>query len=230
VLLAVGLLIAYEALPALELIAVAMLIALVLRTAVQGLEKLGAGPWLSAIILLGAFGAFVGLVVVPNLVREAQTLTSQAPQYINSLADLARSVSFIPDPSQLTDRLQNLFSQLVGSLPSLATSIATLAGGVVATLFLALYMSVNPDPLVSGVLRLAPGDKRGEVEGFIRALEVRLRGWIVGMIIVALFIGGGGAWGSGSSGSPCPSPSASSPASLRSSPIWARSWARSCRR
>jgi hypothetical protein len=29
-----------------------MLIALVLRTAVQGLEKLGAGPWLSVVVML----------------------------------------------------------------------------------------------------------------------------------------------------------------------------------
>jgi predicted PurR-regulated permease PerM len=207
VLLAVGLLIAYEALPALELIAVAILIALVLRTAVQGLEKLGAGPWLSAIILLvalGAFGAFIGLVVVPSLVQEAQTLTSQAPQYIDSLANLASSVPFIPDPSQLADQLKNSFSQLASSLPSLATSIATLAGGIVAVLFLALYISINPSPLVSGVLRLAPSDKRGEVEGFLRALEVRLRGWIVGMVIVALFIGGGGGLGLWFLGVPLP--------------------------
>lgn len=207
VLLAAGLLIAYQALEALKLIVLAVLIALVLRSVVQGLRKLGAGPWLSATVLLVAlvaFGAFLWLVVVPNLVREAQVLSSQAPGYVESLADLARRVSFIPDPSQITDRLQDLLSQLLGSLPSFATSMFTLAGEAVAVLFLALYMSINPAPLISGVLRLVPDDKRERVEGFLHTLEVRLRGWIVGTGLVALFIGGGGGLGLWFLGVPLP--------------------------
>jgi predicted PurR-regulated permease PerM len=192
VLLAAGLLIAYEALPALELIAVAMLIALVLRTFVRSLGRLGAGPWLSVIILLAAFGALGAmfwLVLVPNLVREAQTLASQMPGYIDSLANLARDVSFVPDPSELTDQLKSNFSQLINSLPSLATTVSELVGGAVAAVFLALYMSINPRPLVSGALLLVPGAQRKGAERFLDTLEHRLRGWIVGLVIAVLIVG-----------------------------------------
>ena len=40
-----------------------------------------------------------------------------------------------------------------------------------------------------------PREKRGRAEELIRAIEVRLRGWIIGTAIVSLFVGGGGALG-----------------------------------
>ncbi len=139
---AAGLFVAYKLLPILELVAIAMLIALILRIIVKGLEKRGAPTWLAVTTLVGvimAFGAFLWLVVVPRVVREAQILISRAPEYLNSLERLASRVTFVPDLSQIVDRLQDLLSQLTGSLPSLITSLASLAGAVVAILFLAIY-------------------------------------------------------------------------------------------
>jgi predicted PurR-regulated permease PerM len=89
-------------------------------------------------------------------------------------------------------------------LPSLATIVARLTGAIVAVLFLALYMSVDPDPVVSGALRLVPCEKRGRAEELIRAIEVRLRGWIIGTAIVSLFVGVGGALGLWLLGVPLP--------------------------
>jgi predicted PurR-regulated permease PerM len=143
-------------------------------------------------------------VVISDLTREVQALISEAPRYIDSLANLASSAGLVSNPSQLADQLRGLSSQLASSLASFATSLATLAGGVVAALFLALYMSVSPGPLVSGALRLAPADKRGEAEEFLGDLGARLRGWIVGMAIVALFIGVGGGLGLWIIGVPLP--------------------------
>jgi predicted PurR-regulated permease PerM len=198
VLVAAGLLIAYEALTALELIVLAMLVAVVLRTIVRGLRTLGAGPWLSGVIILvvlGAFGALVWLVVVPSVVREAQTLISQTPGYIDSLANLARRTSYIPNPSELANQLNSNFSQLLYSLPSLATTAVKVAAEIVAILFLALYMTLNPRPLVSGALLVVPPEGRERAEEFLKALEDRLRGWIVGTILISLFIGVGGSLG-----------------------------------
>ncbi len=117
VFVAAGLLIAYQLLPVFELVAVATLIALILRTVTRGLKKLGAPPWAVPIILLaglGAVGAFVGLAVVPNLAREAQKLISEAPEYLESLASTTRhlhsSASLIPDLSQISEHLENYLS------------------------------------------------------------------------------------------------------------------------
>jgi predicted PurR-regulated permease PerM len=56
-------------------------------------------------------------------------------------------------------------------------------------------MSFDPGPLVRGALRLVPLEKRPRVKRFLRTFEVRLRGWIVGQAIVALFVGIGGGVG-----------------------------------
>ena len=92
VILAAGLLVAYRLLPVLELVALAMLVALVLRTLVNGLRKVGVGPWASSLLLLAALGAFAGfvwLVLVPNLLREIYAPASAAPGYVDSLVELS---------------------------------------------------------------------------------------------------------------------------------------------
>jgi predicted PurR-regulated permease PerM len=198
VFVAAGLLVAYKLLPVLKLVAVAMLVAVVLRSITLGLERLRLPPWTTPLALLavvGVFGVFVWLVIVPNLVQEAQILTSNFPRYVDSLTNFANHLPFVPDLSQIGDRLKGAVSQLIGSLPSGAMKLLSLAGAAVAGLFLAVYMSVDPEPLIKGALRLVPLEKRGKVKVFLRTFEVRLRGWIVGQAIVALFIGIGGGVG-----------------------------------
>jgi predicted PurR-regulated permease PerM len=197
VFVAAGLLVAYELLPILKLVAVAMLVAVVFRSIARGLERFKLPPWTTPFALLGVvgvFGVFVWLVIVPNLVQEAQDLTSNFPRYVDSLTNLTRNLPYGPDLSHIGDRLKDAFSQFAGSFSSIAMKLISLVGAAIAGLFLAVYMSVDPEPLIRGTLRLVPREKRDRVNGFLRTYEVRLRGWIVGQAIVALFVGiGGGA-------------------------------------
>src|SRR5919112_3071615 len=65
---AVALFLIYALLGVLKLVAIALLLALALRTVVRGLEGAKFPTWLSVIVLLlgiGAFGAVVWLVMVP---------------------------------------------------------------------------------------------------------------------------------------------------------------------
>lgn len=211
VLLAAGLFVIYQwfttLLPILELIVLAMLLALVLRTAVNGLERLGAPPWLAVLIMIlgvGALGALIVLVIVPNVTREVQILINSRSSYLESLKSVLQGLPFIPDLSQLIERLQDFLSQLASQLPSLAMNFASLLGGIVATVFLALYMAVSPHALVSGTLRLVPEDRREAVRKFLDTLRERLQGWVVGTVLVALFVGTGGGVGLWILGVPLP--------------------------
>ena len=141
---------------------------------------------------VAAFAALLWLVEIPHVVQEARLLAAALPVYADALADLADKVGFVPDRSELAGRLQDLFSRLADTLPSLATSLATLTRAIVAVLFMALYMSVDPDPLISGALHLVPRERRARARELLRLIGIRLRGWIVGTTIVSLFIGGGG--------------------------------------
>lgn len=200
VFLALGLFLAYELLGVLELIAIAMLVALVLRSIVEGLERLKVPGWLAAVILVGilvGLGALIKLVVIPRLVEEAQTLSSDKPGSFNALTDLLRSVPFIPEPAQLLQRLKGFLVQWLGYLPTLVASTAAVFAAILAGLFLTLYMAINPDPLILGVLRLIPSDRRDGFREFVKRLGKRLRGWIVGTAVVASFVGaaaGVGLW------------------------------------
>lgn len=202
VLLAAGLFLVYRLfpvlLPVLELVALAMLLALVLRTAVNELEDLGAPPWLAVVLMLAGVGAFLALlwlVVVPNVVRELQILISQLPQIANSLEGFIRDLPVLPDPSGLAQRLQGFLSKYTSPIPSVLVSAATLIAGVVATVFLAMYLAADPGTYVSGLLRLVPRGRREGVRKFVDRLGERLRGWIVGLILVAAFVGTAGGVG-----------------------------------
>lgn len=77
----------------LELMAIAMLLALVLRQVVSGLCRFGIKPWMSVLLLFGAFlafGFFVWAVVVPDVIREAQQLLSRAPRELDEAAARSR--------------------------------------------------------------------------------------------------------------------------------------------
>lgn len=196
VLVAAALYGAYRLSSVLSLVAVAMLLAVVLRAAVHGLERLGLGPRLSVLaVILGfvGFGALVGFVVVPNAVAELRSLSFQLPRYVGELERFTERVGFLPDLSALTERLRDALSEVVGSLPTLVTGAAAFVGAVVVVLFLALYMSVSPGPLVSGALRAVPPRRRDGAREILGTVERRLRGWILGAMLVSLFI----AFGSG---------------------------------
>jgi predicted PurR-regulated permease PerM len=206
VLLALAIFLAYELLAVLELIAIAMLVALVLRTIVRGLERLGAPPWLAVVILLGMFVGFAALVhwvIVPRLVQEATRRIPNGASSMNAVTDLLRSVPFI-NPSHLLQRIENHVSQIIGVLPALVTHTASALAAAVVGLFLSIYMAVSPGSLIDAVLRIVPGDRRNAVTEFLECLGRRLRGWIVGTLVVACFVGVGAGIGLWLLGVPLP--------------------------
>ena len=206
-LLAAALYLAYRLLPVLQLVAVAVLLALVLRTAVHGLRQLGLGRAVSVLLVaaaLAGFGAFVGLVIAPRVVREAEILYSRFPGYVDSLERISQNFGFVPDLSSLSERLTDLFYRAVGSLPSLLTDAAGFAGAVVVVVFLALYMSIRPGPLISGLLRIVPQGRREGAREVLGVLEAELRGWIVGVAAISLFVGVGSGTGLWLIGIPLP--------------------------
>src|SRR5919202_698803 len=103
VFLAVALLILYNLLPVLELVAVALLLALVLRTTLQWLQKIVRVRWVAVMILVGllaGFGLFLGLVVIPSFVEGLKIFPSAFQKYqiflINLSAPLQTRRFFFP--------------------------------------------------------------------------------------------------------------------------------------
>ena len=202
VFLTAALLILYNLLPVLELVAVALLLALVLRTTLRWLQKIFRVRWLAVMILvglLGGFGLFLGLVMIPSFVEEAQNLSTALPKYLNSLINLSRqlhnSASFVPDLSQGLEQLTDILKRLVSSLPLLLRNTFELSIQAIATVILAIYMAYDPDALVGGILRLTPRREHGRLKRLLESTKVRLRGWIFGTGLAMLIVGIGAVLG-----------------------------------
>jgi predicted PurR-regulated permease PerM len=201
-LIAVGIFLSYKLLPILELVAVAVLVALILRTFLRWLQKIVKVRWLAVlglVGLMGGFGAFLGLVVVPNLLHEAEILLSTLPRYLNTLIELShrvhRNFAFVPDLSQGLQQLRGLVDQILNLLPLLLKNTLDVSLEAIATLILSLYMAYDPQSVINGVLRLAPRHQHQRLRQLIYSTQIRLQGWIFGTAIAMLIIGIGAAIG-----------------------------------
>jgi predicted PurR-regulated permease PerM len=201
VLLTVGVLIAYELLLDLELIAIALLIAVVLRSITRAVKKIGAPSWIAPIITLvtiGGLGAFLGLIVLPGFVLQVQTFSSSVPGYLDNFAGLSSSLlpnslaSYLPNITEnLAQTLRDNVSPMLSSLPGYLASLTEVTIRTIVVLVLALYMAHDPDTLISGILSLVPDRRREDAKELIEDFKIRLRGWVVGTALAMLIVGVG---------------------------------------
>ncbi|HEY9600012.1 MAG TPA: AI-2E family transporter [Allocoleopsis sp.] len=202
VLLAAALFVIYRLLPVWEIIAVATLIGLALRTLLQGLQKIVKVRWLAVLLLIAliaGFLVFLALVIIPSLLKEAQTLLSALPVYLDSLIALSQKwhqqVSFVPDLSQGLVQLRSLISGIIGSFPLFLQQAFGITLQAAGTLILGIYIAYDPDAIVRGLLRLVPRKYHKRIRKSIQATKVRLRGWLFGTGIAMLFLGVGATLG-----------------------------------
>jgi predicted PurR-regulated permease PerM len=196
VMVATALYILYQLLSVLKLIAVAILLAVILRTLLRWLQKLVKQRWIAVLILIGliaGFGVFLILFILPNLLAETQQLLVALPNYLNSLIGLSgtlhRQYSFVPDLSQGLAQFRNLADQFLLLFPLLLSQTFGATIEIVATLILGLYMAYDPSTLIAGVSRLIPRRHHQQFNRLLKAAGVRLRGWIFGTGIAMLFLG-----------------------------------------
>lgn len=209
VMLAAVLYILYQLLPVLKLIAVATLLAVILRTLLRWLQKLVKQRWIAVLILVGlvgGFGVFLITFIVPNLLGETQQLLVAFPNYLNSLINLSITLhsrfSFVPDLSQGLAQFRNFTDQFLLSFPLFLSQTVGATIELIATVILALYMAYDPSTLIAGVFRLVPRRQHQRFNRLLKATGVRLRGWIFGTGIAMLFLGLGAAIGLWSLGIP----------------------------
>lgn len=198
VFVAVALLILYKLIPILELVSIAALIALVFRTALHRLHQLVRVRSIAVILLISisiGFGLVFALVVVPNLIAEAQVLSLELPNYLNSVIAVSQrlhqSIGVIPSLSQGVDQVKTVVDQFVSVIPQILTRTFDLSVQTIATLILAIYMATDPVSLINGSLRLVPRKHHERTLRLLKAIKARLQGWIFGTGLAILIIGAG---------------------------------------
>ena len=201
-LLVAGGLLLYELIGVVEVLVLALLIALVLAPAVDFLVGLGLPRSLALVaVVVGVIVAFglLGYIVVPLLLDQGGEFVARAPgvarrvqEYVQGMGErypaLGGSSSSGGVASlDLTEAVQQVI-QRAGELWRITTRGAGLLLQAVGAVVMALYMVSNPRPLLNGVLALFPMSRRGRVEEILDLIRRRVSGWILGQLAAMALI------------------------------------------
>jgi predicted PurR-regulated permease PerM len=198
-LIAGGLLL-YELVGVIEVLVLALLMAMILAPAVDLLVRIKFPRFLALLVVLAGvvvgFG-LLGYIVLPILSEQGNEFLTRLPGVVRSVegyaSDLAEQYPALGVSGggvaslNLTDAIQEII-QRTGELYAITTRGAGLLLQAVGAVVMAIYMVSNPRPLVNGVVALFPVERRGRVEEILTLIKERVSGWIIGQIAAMILI------------------------------------------
>lgn len=152
----------------------------------------------AAIALLLGVGAVIGVIalIVPAFTSEVNQFTASLPHIVD---ELRRKIAGITGTStthvgqqvqHFVDSYTHHPTKVLGPLASIGASIAAALAAVVVVLLTALYTAIQPQPLLNGLTKMVPPARRGHAEKIIARLRVAYIGWLRGVIIGMVVLGG----------------------------------------
>ncbi|MCY4537118.1 MAG: AI-2E family transporter [Chloroflexi bacterium] len=217
ILIALGLLFAWEIRGTLMLTFAAVILVVLFTMPVRLLVKRFEMNRLVAIIVsVVGFFVILGLIGIPilrTIGSQSQVLAGQIQlgfeqvrESITRDAIIAR-FSFLEGliPSDINDLISidlinQTVSQLTEAVGTLGGTVLPVVGGVANTIlsvliifFLSMYLLAEPDRYVNGIIKLTPIRYRGRMMHILRRLDSTLRAWLsvtgVSMLVVAVLTG-----------------------------------------
>jgi predicted PurR-regulated permease PerM len=148
--------------------------------------------------LLIGLAAIAGLVysVVPVFSHEVNEFSRSLPSIVAELGHrLGRLTG--SSQSQLGQQIQKFVNgytqhptKLLGPLESVGASVATALAAIIVVLLTAVYTAIKPEPLISGVVRVVVPARRGEARHILTRLRTAYLGWLRGLVIGMVVLGG----------------------------------------
>jgi predicted PurR-regulated permease PerM len=155
----------------------------------------GIGALLGLVIGLGAIGGLVA-ALVPVFSHEINQFAKSLPGIVDALRHRLGALTGT-SPSNIGQQVQKFVdsythnpSKLLGPLTSVGTSVVTALGAIIVVLLTALYSAIHPEPLVSGLVRLAPPPRRAVVKVILTRLRISYLGWLRGLVFGMCVLGG----------------------------------------
>src|SRR5215203_678214 len=179
-------------------ILVTVIVAIPLAAAAQRLERFGIPRPVGALLtLLGGIGA-LGLVIyllIPPFVDQTNQFVDDVPSIVHDLEKVYADVTG-QSAGEVGDKVQRFFERytdepdrLIGPLTSIGLNVAGVLGALVLILITSYYMAIRPEPLVEGLVRLAPPSRREHVRQVLRRIRSSWIGWMEGVAIDMLVTG-----------------------------------------
>lgn len=153
------------------------------------------GGLLGLLLALGALGGLIALIT-PVFSHEINRFITELPHISNDffhrIARLAgTSASHVSRQIEhFVDNYKNHPSKLLGPIASVGKTVAGVAVLIIVILITALYTAIHPDPLVGGIVRLFPPRQRPHTRHVLSRLRTAYLGWLVGLIIGMVILGG----------------------------------------
>jgi len=203
VLLAFGLVVAAMIFQALIGLVLGVLIVVIIATPLSAFADIlqrwhvprAVGAVVGLLIGLGMIGGLVALVV-PVFTREVNHFAASLPAIGDELSRrLGRLTG--SSPAHITAQIQHFVtnytrdpSKLLGPVASIGASIAAAVAAIIVVLLTALYTAIHPRPLVSGMIRVFPPQRRPHVEHILGRLRIAYLAWLRGLLTGMLVLGG----------------------------------------
>jgi predicted PurR-regulated permease PerM len=183
---------------------ITIVLSLPLEAAASAVQRRGLPRAVGALVALVAIlGAVAGILflAIPPFADELQRLADQLPALIDRLRErLGQTVGAEPAHSgqSLQRSVQNVIDRpqgLLGPIAQIGMGIAGAAATIILVLVGAFYIAVNPRPLVDGVLRMFPPERRVWVDEALQDIRSSWVGWLYGVLAdmavtgVLLYIG-----------------------------------------
>jgi putative permease len=188
----------------LVLVIITIVLALPMEAAATRLERRRVprvvGALLALVAMLGVVGGILYLAI-PPFVTELRHLADQLPALIDQLrGKLGASTGAKPASSgeSLQSSLQGVIDKpqgLLGPVAQIGLGVAGALATIVLVVVGAFYVAINPQPLVSGVQRLFPVDRRDRVAEAMGEIRSSWIGWQYGVMVdmlvtsVLLYVG-----------------------------------------
>jgi predicted PurR-regulated permease PerM len=136
--------------------------------------------------MLGAVGGVLALAI-PPFVLELQRLADQLPQLVDQLrAALGATIGGRPGHAgqNLQRSLQHLLDRpqgLLGPIAQIGLGVAGAVGTTIVVVMGAFYTAINPGPLIDGVLRVFPPERRLWAQEAMIDIRSAWIGWLHGV-------------------------------------------------
>jgi predicted PurR-regulated permease PerM len=175
-----------------------VIVAIALAAAAKRLERLGIPRGIGALItLLGGIAA-LGLLIyllIPPFVDQTNEFVDDVPAIVTDLEKVYADVTG-QSSGEVGDKVQRFVERyteepdrLIGPLTSIGLNVAGILGALVLILITAYYMAIRPEPLVNGLIRLAPPPRREHLRHVLGRIRQSWVGWMQGIAIDMLVTG-----------------------------------------
>ena len=188
---------------ALMLIYVSALIAMGFAPLVKLIERPGAQGgrrrvprWLAILVIYAAMVAvlvLIGLMVIPPLVSQAESLWARLPAEFNRIQTFLISHKLMTHPVTLEEAVQNAPSGAGGNaVGTVLVAISSLIGGIfglITILILTFYLLVEANAMFEYLVRFVPAGRRGDVGVAARHAVSKVSAWLRAQFVLAGVMG-----------------------------------------